>query len=527
MKKEIYIIDNINLFEYNNINNTTILLQNINKNTSFNNCSFIVFYTYNINTIIKPLEKIKFLYYKSLIAKKKLYIKDCFKNTIKVNLLYLIKLTFNYNYDCICKNRIIKLVNSDIDRLKRHSFSKNFSYHKKRMPIYIKVNQRFGISSGGEVSHSSGVINSLKKVYSSLIVFTTDCLETSEADNKSIYYIGINRFKDFDALRYLYFNISGYKFIGKKLKNSRPLFIYQRSSLYNYLGLKLSVSYNIPLILEFNSFGTWASKNWGTGIENVKLAYKIEKLNLEKSSLIICVSDELKDSLIKIGIDENKILVNYNGVDINKYSPKIIDIKLKEKYNLSNKVVIGFIGSFNIFHGVPILAKAYGKLIELYPDYREKVRLMLMGDGKTISYTKKILKRYKVDNISILTGNINYNKVPKYLSICDILIAPHIPNKDGSPFFGSPTKLFEYMAMGKAIVASNLGQICRILKNNETALLIEPGDVNELVKAMKTLIDNEALRIYLGNNARNTVVQKYTWDINVANVINKLNILYE
>lgn len=525
MKKEIYIIDDIPLFEYNNINSSTILLKNVNRSTNFSSYGCIIFYTYNINTIIKPLEKIKFLYCKALDSHKNLYIKDCFKNTIRVNLKFLIKLVFNYIYDYICIKWLLKIVNNDIDTLKSNNFPKKFSFYKGGSPIYIKVNHNFGVSSGGEVSHSSGVVNSLKKIYSSLIVFTTDCLKVSRTGNY-INYMDVDRFKDFSSLKHLYFNISGYKFIIKKLKNSKPLFIYQRLSLYSYLGIKLAKFYNIPLILELNSFGTWTSKNWGNGLEYSDLAYKIEKLNLEKSNLIVCVSDELKDLLVKIGIEEKKILVNYNGVDTDKYSSKIVDTNLKEKYNLNDKIVIGFIGSFGIFHGVPNLAKAYGKLIKLYPDYKEKVRLILIGNGTTMKDTKKILKRYKVNDISILTGNINYSEVPRYLGICDILVAPHVPNKDGSPFFGSPTKLFEYMSMGKAIIASNLGQIGKVLENNKTALLIEPGNIDSLLEAMKMLIDNNSLRTYLGNNARTEVIQKYTWDINVINVINKLKNLY-
>ena len=67
---------------------------------------------------------------------------------------------------------------------------------------------------------------------------------------------------------------------------------------------------------------------------------------------------------------------------------------------------------------------------------------------------------------------------------CDILLSPHVPMSDGSEFFGSPTKLFEYMAMGKAIVASRLGQIADVLDDEETALLIEPGDARKLAEAM-------------------------------------------
>jgi len=98
-------------------------------------------------------------------------------------------------------------------------------------------------------------------------------------------------------------------------------------------------------------------------------------------------------------------------------------------------------------------------------------------------------------------------------------VAPHVPNSDGTPFFGSPTKLFEYMAMGKAIVASNMDQIGEVLENKRTALLVAPGDVNSLSYGIIELIQKEDLRNTLGRNAREEVIRKYTWEQNVQKLL--------
>ena len=78
---------------------------------------------------------------------------------------------------------------------------------------------------------------------------------------------------------------------------------------------------------------------------------------------------------------------------------------------------------------------------------------------------KEILGEFLSSSFVCLTGIVPQKDAPKYLVASDILVSPHIPNADGSRFFGSPTKLFEYMAMGKAIIASDLEQIGEILKN--------------------------------------------------------------
>src|SRR4029453_10185209 len=105
---------------------------------------------------------------------------------------------------------------------------------------------------------------------------------------------------------------------------------------------------------------------------------------------------------------------------------------------------------------------------------------------------------------------------------CDILASPHVPNADGTPFFGSPTKLFEYMAMGKGIVASDLEQIGEILHHDQTAWLVKPGDPASLMEGLKRLIDDAGLRQRLGEGARSEVVQQFTWRAHTQHIITAL-----
>ncbi|MBI4471556.1 MAG: glycosyltransferase, partial [Acidobacteria bacterium] len=104
-----------------------------------------------------------------------------------------------------------------------------------------------------------------------------------------------------------------------------------------------------------------------------------------------------------------------------------------------------------------------------------------------------------------------------------ILASPHVPNPDGSPFFGSPTKLFEYMAMARGIVASRLDQIAQVLSHEETALLVGPGSVDELAKAIVYLAANPAESERLGRNARRQATKHYTWRAHVTRTIDHLN----
>ena len=140
---------------------------------------------------------------------------------------------------------------------------------------------------------------------------------------------------------------------------------------------------------------------------------------------------------------------------------------------------------------------------------------------------KEAIERFGTGNACILTGLVPQDQGPMHLAACDILVCPNLPNPDGTPFFGSPTKLFEYMAMGKAIVASDLDQIGDILEHKRTALMVKPGDVKSLVFALRELTDDEQQRKRLGQAARREVVAKYTWREHTRKIIEKLKELRE
>jgi glycosyltransferase involved in cell wall biosynthesis len=102
-----------------------------------------------------------------------------------------------------------------------------------------------------------------------------------------------------------------------------------------------------------------------------------------------------------------------------------------------------------------------------------------------------------------------------------VLVSPHVPLDAGAEFFGSPTKLFEYMAMGRGIVASRLGQIGEVLAHEETALLVAPGNVEQLRDAIVRFSSSRELRENLGAAARRAAIERHTWKHNAQRVLDE------
>jgi glycosyltransferase involved in cell wall biosynthesis len=237
--------------------------------------------------------------------------------------------------------------------------------------------------------------------------------------------------------------------------------------------------------------------------------------------MITVVSKPLKDELIGRGVPAEKILVNPNGVDPQRYRPDIDGGRVRRQYGLEGKTIVGFIGTFGSWHGAEVLAEAAVKLIKELKIPAD-AHFLFIGDGVRLPETKRIIRKGGIEERVTFTGLVPQEQGAEYLAACDILVAPHVPNPDGSPFFGSPTKLFEYMAMGRGIVASNLDQIGEVLEHGKTAWLVPPGNVEGLAAGILVLVSDKELRDRLGRNARTEVLQNYIWKQHVARTMDKL-----
>jgi glycosyltransferase involved in cell wall biosynthesis len=195
---------------------------------------------------------------------------------------------------------------------------------------------------------------------------------------------------------------------------------------------------------------------------------------------------------------------------------------IRRKWGLVGKSVIGFIGTFGPWHGAEVLVEAIGRLFQGHPHYREHTRVLLIGDGARLPPARARIAALGLGDVCLCTGLVPQQEGPGHLAACDILAAPHVSNPDGSPFFGSPTKLFEYMAMGKGIVASDLGQIGEVLEHDHTAWLVRPGCAESLASGLKLLLDDSVRRSRLGAAARQTAVACHSWRSHTERIVQAL-----
>lgn len=391
-------------------------------------------------------------------------------------------------------------------------FVPNISHGKKI--AYLRTDLSGRVLAGGSLTHIKGFASGARELGYE-VIFHSDYPIISEPIT---VIIKPNKLLDFfDEFQLMDYHFRFVRELKKLFKKEKPDLIYQRHSIFNASGIALAKYFSIPIILEVNNSEVWGKKNWSRLVFE-KLAAKIERIAFQNANIIGVVSEVVKDQIVPLGAMEEKIVINPNGVDVNEFSPEIDASEIREKLKLEKKIVVGFIGTFTRWHGVEILFEAALEVISK----KSNVVFLLIGDGNLKSNLESKTKELGLQNKILFTGIIPHNEAPKYLSACDILVSPHLGFESGQKFFGSPTKLFEYMAIGKPIIASDLEQIGKIIQHKVNGIKVKQGNAVELTIAILDLIGNEKLKKFIGINARKDAEKNFTWTMNAGRVLNKL-----
>lgn len=397
-----------------------------------------------------------------------------------------------------------------LDRLRRETEKqKKAAPHKNIDGIkiaYLRATPAAGTQPGGATSHINGVVNGLLALGAAINFISND--EIAGLDKTRVLFQKIEPNPDimprsaFDIHNGMAFSAAAADIIAA----SRPDFIYQRYCRFSWAGVEASLRSSVPLFLEYNGSEVWIGKHWdSTG--KLDLLERCERLNLRAATRVFVISEVERNNLLEAGVAADKVVVNPNAVDTDEFRPGVGGQKERENLVVTrDETLVGFVGTFGPWHGVLALADA----IALTPK-DANIKFLLVGDGSLRTEVEQRLRDSGDLDRVIFAGIVAHERVPVLLDACDILVSPHVPLADGSAFFGSPTKLFEYMAMGKGIVASRLGQIGDVLTDNETALLVEPGNAQELSDGIRKLADDPALLARLGESARASAVAKHTW----------------
>jgi glycosyltransferase involved in cell wall biosynthesis len=288
--------------------------------------------------------------------------------------------------------------------------------------------------------------------------------------------------------------------------------LYERFALLNWIGAFKAKSWGAKFIVEVNY-----TTNSPLGIRHrtklfADLASRIERFTYDQADLLLPVSSTLADELLAMGYPEKKILISPNAVHPEQFPLLVKDHKLSHKLGLKDGLTIGYVGGFAPWHGLEILVEA----VALIPKLQVPLNLLLIGDGPTLDLIRSLAEQFRNRFQIITPGRIEHINLPSYLSTMDIMVMPN------SNDYGSPMKIFEYMASGKPVVAPDYQPLRDVIKDGIDGLLFRPNDPRPLSCVLEKLIHNPDLRQRLGNNARERVVKEHNWRNRAIRIVDRL-----
>jgi glycosyltransferase involved in cell wall biosynthesis len=316
-----------------------------------------------------------------------------------------------------------------------------------------------------------------------------------------------------DAVRVLH-NLTFFQMARDAAMQLNPDFIYERYSLWAMAGLRLAKKRSIPLVLEVNAPLAYEQQHYRSGVTCPPLARWVERVIWRKPNLLIAVSESLRSQMQRAKVKPQRIHVLPNAVNTSLFHTGLQGSPVRERFNLAGRFVIGFVGTFKRWHGVDLLLAAFQDLHSMDPS----AHLLLVGDGPLRPQFEERVRSAGLTQAVTFAGGVAHQDVPHYVAAMDVATAPYPALDD---FYYSPLKLFEYMAAGRAVVASRVGQVAEAVADGVTGLLFEPGDRAGLVSCIRRLQDNAELRKELGRNAH-VACSARTWNQNAAQVIDRV-----
>ncbi len=235
-----------------------------------------------------------------------------------------------------------------------------------------------------------------------------------------------------------------------------------------------------PWIFELRDLWPESIKTVGA-MKQGKIIDILEKIELglyKNCTKVVAVTDAFKTNLINRGIDKDKIEVITNGSNVELFYPRDKDIKLLEELKLKDKFIVGYIGTHGMAHSLDFIVKSISKIDD------ETIHFLFIGDGAIKKTIVDIAKNLKLTNVTFL-NSITKDDVPKYLSICDISLAPL--KKEDNFKTVIPSKIFEASAMQKPTLLGVEGQAQEIIQEYNAGICFEPQNESDFIEQLTCL----------------------------------------
>lgn len=294
-------------------------------------------------------------------------------------------------------------------------------------------------------------------------------------------------------------------------------FIWEQHDLFAGVGKKLASKYAIPLVTFVHAPIVWEMKKWGVNryFWGSILERLSEKKALLQATIVSCVSQQVKDKVVSMGIASEQTIVSPMAVNESVFKHiKPLSI------SVDKPIIIGWMGSFRQFHGLDIVLEAVAEIVKTC---HKQIIFQLVGDGLGLNDLKTKAAQLGIEGQVVFLGKKAFLEIPAIVENFDICI---VSADKAADFHYSPLKLREFLAAGRACIAPNAGDLPKEFIDGKELFLYNVGNVQHLTSLLNTLITNDHLRLAMGEAGKTKISKMGTWQIELQKVEDKLAAMY-
>jgi glycosyltransferase involved in cell wall biosynthesis len=285
-------------------------------------------------------------------------------------------------------------------------------------------------------------------------------------------------------------------------------FVWEHHDLFHRWAEPLAKRHGCPVVSYVHAPQVWEARQWG--VHRPGWGRFLERLgerpSLLAADVVACVSDEVVDEVVRLGVSPERTLVSPMAVDADMFNPAVSGDAVRRSLGLTDRFVVGWTGTFRKFHGLEILLEAFAR----FRSREVSAVLLLVGQGAGRPMLEESARRLRIEDAVVFAGSVAGTDLPRYVAAMDVTV---VSAPADQAFHYSPQKLREYLAAGKPALAPAIGDVNRTLTDETDGLLYQPGDHQHLFDLLERLHSDLDLRERLGVAGRRLMERSGTWDV--------------